>query len=40
MKQFVKSLENDGDYFRYICMKFPSLSVKKLKVGIFDGPQI
>jgi len=40
MKQFVKALEKDGDCVRYICMKFPSLSIKKLKAGVFDGPQI
>ena len=40
MKQFVKALEEDGDCFKYICMKFPSLTIEKLKAGIFDGPQI
>ena len=40
MKQFVKALEKDGDCFKYICMKFPSLTIEKLKAGIFDGPQI
>ena len=40
MKQFVKALEKDGDCFNYICMKFPGLTIKKLKVAIYDGPQI
>ena len=40
MKQFVKALEKDGDCFKYICMKLPSLTIEKLKAGIFDGPQI
>ena len=40
MKQFVKSLEKDGDCFRYICMTFPGLPKEKLKAGVFDGPQI
>ena len=40
MKQFVKVLEIDGDCFRYICMKFPGLSLKKLKAEVFDEPQI
>ena len=40
MKQFVKALEKDGDRFKYICMKFPGLIIKKLKAGTFDGPQI
>ena len=39
-KQYVKSLDKDGDCFRYICSKFPGLSNEKLKAGIFDGPQI
>jgi len=42
MKQFVKALGKDGNCFRYICLKFPSLSIEieKLKAGVFDGPQI
>ena len=40
MKQFVKALEKDGDCFRYICMKFPNLTIEKVKAGIFDGLQI
>ena len=40
MKQFVKTLDKDGDCFKYIWMKFPGLAIEKLKAGIFDGPQI
>ena len=40
MKQFVKALDKDGNYFQYICKSFPSLSNDKLKAGIFGGPQI
>ena len=40
MKQYFKSLDKDGDCFRYICSKFPGLSNEKLKAGIFDDPQI
>ena len=40
MKQFVKAFDKDGDCFIYICMKFPGLTIEKLKAGIFDGSQI
>ena len=40
MKQFVKTLDKEGDCFQYICKSFPCLSNEKLKSGIFDGPQI
>ena len=40
MEQFVKSLNKERDYFRYLGKKFPSISDAKLKAGIFDGPQI
>ena len=40
IKQFVKALEKNGDCFKYICMKFPGLTIEKFKAGIFDGPQI
>ena len=36
MKQFVKTLNKDGDCFQYICKSFLSLSNEKLKAGIFD----
>ena len=34
MKQFVKSLDQEGDCFQYICKAFPSLSNETLKAGI------
>ena len=37
LKQFVKALEEDGDCFKYIGMKFAGLTIEKLKAGIFDG---
>ena len=37
MKQFVKALDKNGDCFKYICKKFPGLTIEKLKAGIFDG---
>ena len=40
MKQFVKALNKEGACFKYICSKFPGLTVEKLKAGIFNGPQI
>ena len=40
MKQFVKALDKTGQCFQYISSAFPGLSNKKLKAGIFDGPQI
>ena len=38
MKQ--KALDKTGQCFQYISWAFPGLSSKKLKAGIFDGPQI
>ena len=40
MKQFVKALNKEGACFKYICGKFPVLTIEKLKAGIFNGPQI
>ena len=40
MKQYVQVLKKHGDCFKYICRKFPGLSIEKLKQIIFDGPQI
>ena len=40
MKQFVKVLDTDSDYFEYLCKVFPGLTLEKHKAGIFDGPQI
>ena len=36
IKQFTKALDKNGD----LCRAFPGLTMEKLKVGIFDGPQI
>ena len=40
MKQFVKALNKDGECFQYIVSAFSSLSIEKIKAGVFDGPQI
>ena len=40
MKQFVKTLDKEGDSFQYICSAFPGLSHEKVKAGVFDGPHI
>ena len=40
MKQFVKSLDTDGDTFRFLKEMFPKLTDAKLSGGIFVGPQI
>ncbi|CAN2389181.1 hypothetical protein PRIEUP_LOCUS18277 [Pristimantis euphronides] len=40
MKQFAKSLPRDGECFKYLVTKFPSLSEAKLKEGVFVGPDI
>ena len=40
MKQFVKTLDKEGDCFQYICSAFPGLSYEKVKAGVFDGPHI
>ena len=40
MKQLVKALDKHGSCFNNIVQKFPGLSMKKPKEGIFDGPQI
>ena len=40
MKQFVKTLDKNCDYFNYVAKTFPGLSKEILKAGIFDGPQI
>ena len=31
MKQFVKALNKNGDFFKYICTKFPGSTKEKLK---------
>jgi hypothetical protein len=40
MKQSVKALNKDGLCIEYIVHKLPGVTMKKLKAGIFDGPQI
>ena len=40
MKQFVKAMDKNGSGFQYIARVMPSVSMEKLKAGIFDGPQI
>ena len=40
MKQFVKALPTEGNCFKYLISAFPSLSLKKMKAGVFYGPQI
>ena len=39
-KQFVKSLKPTSRAFRYVRQMFPSISVAKVKRGIFVGPQL
>ena len=40
MKQFVKALNTDGECFQHIFSMLPGLSFKKIKAGVFNGPQI
>lgn len=40
MQVLVNALNKDGDCFKYICKTLANLSDEKLKVGIFDGPQV
>ena len=40
MKQFVKALDSDGEYFQHMVSAFPKLSFDKTKAGVFDGAQI
>jgi hypothetical protein len=40
MKNFVKLLDRNGSAFSFLCEKFPRLSMEKIKVGVFVGPQI
>ena len=40
MKKFVKTINQDGDCFKYICTKILGSTIEKLKSGIFAGPQI
>ena len=40
MKNFVKSMNKDGEALQYHRSKFPRLSDAKIKEGIFVSPQI
>jgi hypothetical protein len=40
LKEFVKGLDKNGHYFKYICNKFSARTYEKLKAGIFIGSQI
>ena len=40
MKQFVKALETEGEYFQHIITGLPGLSFEKIRAGVFDGPLI
>ena len=40
MKQFVKALSVDGEYFQHLICTFHCLSYEKIKAGVFNGPQI
>ena len=40
IKQFVKVLVKEGQCFQYVMSQFFQLFDAKLKVEIFDGPQI
>ena len=40
MKNFVKALHVKGTVFTYLCGKFPRLTYKNVKAGVFIGHQI
>ena len=40
IKKFVKALEKNGGCFNCMAKTSPGLSMEKLKLGVFDGPQI
>ena len=40
MKQFVKTLDINGECFKYISHAFPGLSEEKKQAGICNRPQI
>ena len=40
MKPYVKSLDQSGECFKYICQKFSFRSHEKIKAGVFDRPNI
>ncbi|GBO42906.1 hypothetical protein AVEN_214406-1 [Araneus ventricosus] len=37
MKQFVKALPKEGEFFKFLCDQLPGLSEAKLKEGVFVG---
>ncbi|GBN01379.1 hypothetical protein AVEN_110434-1 [Araneus ventricosus] len=39
MKNFIKAMDCGGSGFQYLRLKFPKVSEKKIKEGIFVGPQ-
>ena len=40
MKQFVKALTVEGDWFLFICTTFSGISYDNIKAGVFHGTQI
>ena len=40
MQQYIKILDKEHECFKYLAGKFPKLSQAKIKVGIFNGPDI
>ena len=38
LKQFVKALDSDGEYFQHIVSASLKLSFDKIKADVFDGP--
>lgn len=40
VKNFIKTLDKEGQAFAYLKTIFPNLTLGKIKEGVFDGPQI
>ena len=40
LKQFVKALPTDGNWFKYIILQFPGLLIEKVKAAMLDSPRI
>jgi len=40
MKNFVKALDRNSPAFSVLCEKFPRLSMKKIRFGVFTDPQV
>ncbi|UYV72322.1 hypothetical protein LAZ67_9002634 [Cordylochernes scorpioides] len=38
--EFVKALDKDGEFFKYICRFYPDISLEIITAGVFDGPNI